>query len=95
MDAYNKAARGTSSRGPAPAHLNRAVDAYGFILPSAASRLAHRIGHLRQQRALGVAGLEAAAGRLIARHPQCPRAASLLVDRLTHARDLAIWEGRA
>jgi hypothetical protein len=57
--------------------------------------LAYRIGRLRQRRALGVAGLEAAASLLIARHPQCPRAASLLVDRLTHARDLAIWEGRA
>jgi hypothetical protein len=57
--------------------------------------LAHRIGHLRQQRALGCAGLEAAAGRLIDRYPTCPRPASLLVDRLTHARDLALWEGRA
>lgn len=57
--------------------------------------LAQRIGHLREQRALGVAGLEAAAGRLIDRYPSCPRPASLLVDRLIHARDLAIWEGRA
>ena len=57
--------------------------------------LAYRIGHMRQRRALGVAGLEAAASLLIARHPLCPRAASLLVDRLTHARDLAIWEDRA
>ncbi len=57
--------------------------------------LAQRIGHLRQQRALGCADLEAAAGRLIDRHPGCPRPASLLVDRLTHARDLALWEGRA
>ena len=57
--------------------------------------LAHRIGHLRQHRALGCAGLEAAAGRLIDRHPACPRPASLLVDLLTHARDLALCEGRA
>ncbi len=57
--------------------------------------LAQRIGHLRQQRALGCAGLEAAAGRLIDRHPTCPRRVSLLVDRLTVARDLALWEGRA
>jgi hypothetical protein len=57
--------------------------------------LAQCIGHLRQQQALGCAGLEAAAGRLIDRYPACPRPASLLVDRLTHARDLALWEGRA
>lgn len=57
--------------------------------------LAQRIGHLRQHRALGCAGLEAAAGRLIDRYPSCPRPTSLLVDRLTHARDLALWEGRA
>lgn len=57
--------------------------------------LAQRIGHLRQQRALGCAGLEAAASRLIDSYPHCPRHASLLVDRLTRARDLAIWEGRA
>jgi hypothetical protein len=66
-------------------------------LLSIADRLAltHRIGHLRQQRALGCAGLEAAAGRLIDRNPAFPRPASLVVDRLTHARDLALWEGRA
>lgn len=57
--------------------------------------LAQRIGYLRQQRALGCAGLEAAAGRLIERYPYCPRHASLLVDRLTRARDLAVLEGRA
>ena len=57
--------------------------------------LAQRVGHLRQQRALGVASLEAATGRLIDRHPTCPRRVSLLVDRLTVARDLALWEGRA
>lgn len=57
--------------------------------------LAQRIGHLRQHRALGCAGLEAAASRLIDRYPSCPRPASLLVDRLTHARDLALWEGRS
>ena len=57
--------------------------------------LAQRIGSIRHHRALGVAALEAAAGRLIERHPHCPRHASVLVDRLTVARDLAIWEGRA
>ena len=57
--------------------------------------LAQRVGHLRQQRALGVASLEAAAGRLIDRHPTCPRRVSSLMDRLTVARDLALWEGRA
>lgn len=56
--------------------------------------LAQRIGSIRQQRALGAVALEAAAGRLVDRHPSCPRPVSLLVDRLTHARDLAIWEGR-
>lgn len=52
--------------------------------------LAQRISCLRRQRAL-----EAAAGRLIDRHPGCPRPVSLLVDQLTHARDLAMWEGWA
>lgn len=52
--------------------------------------LAQRISCLRKQRAI-----EAAAGRLIDRHPGCPRPVSLLVDQLTHARDLALWEGRA
>ena len=56
--------------------------------------LTQRIGHIRQQRALGVLALEAAAGRLIDRYPSCPCHASRLVDRLTHARDLAICEGR-
>jgi hypothetical protein len=57
--------------------------------------LAERIGHLRLPRALGAEALEAAAGRIIERSPHCPRQASRLVDRITHARDLAIWEGRA
>ena len=57
--------------------------------------LAQPVGHLRQQRALGCAGLEAATGRLIDGHPTCPRRVSQLVDRLTVARDLALWEGRA
>jgi hypothetical protein len=57
--------------------------------------LAQRIGTIRQHRALGTAALEVAAGRLIDRNPACPRRASLLADRLTLARDLAIWEGRA
>jgi hypothetical protein len=38
--------------------------------------------------------LEAEAGRLIALYPSCPRHASLLVDRLTLARDRALWEGQ-
>ncbi len=57
--------------------------------------LALRIGGLRQHRALGTAGLEAAAGRLIDRYPACPLHASRLVDRITSAHDLAVWEGRA
>ena len=57
--------------------------------------LAQRIGHIRQPRALGVFAIEAAAGRLIDRYPHCPHHASLLADRLIHARDLALWEGRA
>jgi hypothetical protein len=57
--------------------------------------LAQRVGHLGQQRALGCAGLEAAAGRLIDCNPTCPRRVSRLVDRFTVARDLALWEGRA
>ena len=95
MDAYNKAVRGTSSHGDAPDQGNRDVDAYQRILAEDQALLAKRIGILRQHRALGCAGLEAAAGRLIDRHPGCPRQASLLADRLTHARDLALWEGRA
>jgi len=95
MDAYNKAARDGNSHGDAPAQGNRVVDAYQLILAADQALLAHRIGLLRQHRALGCAGLEAAAGHLIDRHPACPRPASLLVDRLTHARDLALWEGRA
>jgi hypothetical protein len=95
MDAYNKAARGTSSHGDAPAQGNWVVDAYQLILAADQALLAHRIGLLRQHRALGCEDLEAAAGRLIDRQPGCPRPTSLLVDRLTHARDLALWEGRA
>ena len=57
--------------------------------------LAQRIGHIRQPSALGGFAIEAAAGLLIDRYPHCPRHASLLADRLTHARDLALWEGRA
>lgn len=93
MDAYNKAARGGNSRGDAPAQ-NRVVGAYQTILPSDQALLAKRIGEQRQQRALGCAGLEAAAGRLIDGHPECPRPTSLLVDRILNARDLALWEER-
>jgi hypothetical protein len=56
--------------------------------------LAHRIGQLRAPRALGVAGLQAAAGRIIDAHPDCSRRASRLVDRITVAMDLARLEGR-
>lgn len=94
MDAYNKAARERSSRGDAPAQGNRVGDAYRSIVAADQALLAQRIGHLRQRRALGVAGLEAAAGRLIERYPRCSRHASRLMDRLTVAHDLAAWEGR-
>jgi hypothetical protein len=56
--------------------------------------LARRIGHLRAPRALGVARLQAAAGRIIEANPDCSRRASRLVDRLTVAMDLAQAEGR-
>jgi hypothetical protein len=56
--------------------------------------LAQRIGALRESRSLGNVALQAAAGRLIDHYPNCPRHASLLVDRLTIARDLAVVEGR-
>lgn len=95
MDAYNKAAGEERSRGFASAQGNRAGGAYSSILTGDQFVLAQRIGSLRRQRALGVFELEAAAGRLIDSYPHCPRHASRLVDRLTHARDLAIWEGRA
>lgn len=94
MDTYNKAARGSSSHGDAPAHGNRLGDAYRSIVAADQALLAQRIGHLRQRRALGVADLEASVGRLIDRNPACPRRASLLADRLTIARDLAVREGR-
>jgi len=95
MDAYENAVGGANSHGVGPAQRNRVGVAYFSILAADQSLLVQRIGHLRRQRALGVAGLEAAAGRLIDRYPSCPHHASLLVDRLTHARDLAIWERRA
>jgi hypothetical protein len=56
--------------------------------------LAQRIGALREPRAFGTSALEAAAGRLIDRYPNCPRHASQLMDRLTIARDLAVVERR-
>jgi hypothetical protein len=94
MDPYNKAARAGDSHGDAPAPVNRVTDPYPSILAADQALLASRIGHVRQHRTLSAAALEAAAGRIIERYPHCPRNASLLVDRLTHARDLAIWEGR-
>jgi hypothetical protein len=63
-------------------------------LDLAGAGLALLIGAVRQPRALGVVGLQAAAGRIIDRHPSCPRAASLLVDRLIVAGELAAAEGR-
>ena len=95
MDAYNKAAGAANSYGSASARLNRIGYAYGSILPSAEAELARRIGRVRRQRVLGVAGLEAAAGRLIDGCPACSRRVSLLVDRIVVARDLALWEGRS
>jgi len=98
--AYKKtpAAGGAADAGIEANYAKRSVTTIAAArLLSTADRLAlaHRIGHLRQHRALGCAGLEAAAGRVIDRYPACPRPASLLVDRLTHARDFALWEGRA
>ena len=101
MDAYRK---GPEERhtppGPDPARGSRLeLDAYGVILPPLARRethpLAQRIGQLRAPRALGVAGLQAAAGRIIDAHPECGIRASRLVDRITVAMDLARLEGRA
>jgi hypothetical protein len=56
--------------------------------------LALLIGEVRKSRALGVDHLQAAAGRIISRHPSCPASASRLVDRLIVATDLAAAEGR-
>ncbi len=101
MSAYNKAPRGGDPQGNAPARKNRVRwYAYGEILASSSrgrlesQLLAHRIGQLRTPRALGVAGLQAAAGRIIDAHPHCPIRASRLVDRLIVAMDLARMEGR-
>ena len=91
------AAGGAAGAGRWPANASNAIPNLGAAPKLTAADhqlLAQRIGHLRQQQALGCAGLEAAAGRLIDRYPHCPRPASLLVDRLIRARDLAIWEGR-
>jgi hypothetical protein len=65
------------------------------ILAADQALLTQRIGHLRQPRALGVSGLEAAIARIIDRNPACSHQASRLVDRLTLARDLALLEGRS
>jgi hypothetical protein len=99
MAAYNKAPRDGDPQGNAPAQKNWVgLDAYPSILPCPTRResqlLARRIGQLRAPRALGVAGLQAAAGRIIDAHPDCPIRASRLVDRLTVAMDLAQVEGR-
>lgn len=99
MAAYNKAPRGDDPQSNAPAPKNWVgLDAYAPILPFPTRResqlLARRIGQLRAPRALGVAKLQAAAGRIIDAHPDCPIRASRLVDRLTVAMDLAKWEGR-
>lgn len=87
------------SGGHAPAHKNRAGFQHSqLILPFPtgieSQLLARRIGQLRAPRALGVAGLQAAAGRIIDAYPDCSRRASRLVDRITVAMDLAQMEGR-
>lgn len=98
--APNKEAQGAgNSKGRVPARKNRAgCDSSQLILPFLSGwesqLLARRIGQLRTPRALGVAGLQAAAGRIIDAHPDCPIRASRLVDRLTLAMDLARVEGR-
>ena len=99
MTAYNKAPRDGDPQGDAPAPKNRVgLNAYPSILPFLSSResqhLAHRIGQLRAPRALGVDGLQAAAGRLVSDHPDCPLRISRLVDRITVSMDLARVEGR-
>lgn len=98
----NKEAPGgpDSSRGRVPARKHRAsCDSSELILPFPSGwesqLLARSIGRLRAPRALGLAGLQAAAGRIIDAHPDCPVRASRLVDRLTVAMDLAKWEGRS
>lgn len=99
MAAYNKAPRDGDPQGNAPAPKNWVgLNAYPTILPFPSRResqlLARRIGQLRSPRALGLGGLEAAAGRIIDAHPGFSRRASCLVDRLTLAGDLAKAEGR-
>jgi hypothetical protein len=99
MAAYNKAPRDGDPQGNAPAPKNWVgLNAYPTILPfpsrGETQLLARRIGQLRAPRALGVDGLEAAAGRIIDAHPDCSPRASRLVDRITVAMDLAKWEGR-
>jgi len=95
-----EAQRGSdSSKGRVPARKNRAgCDSSQPILPFLSGwesqLLARRIGQLRAPRALGVDGLEAAAGHAIAKYPDCPPRASRLVDRITVAMDLARMEGR-
>jgi hypothetical protein len=96
----NKEAQGAgNSKGRVPARKHRAsCDSSQLILPFLggweSQLLARRIGQLRTSRALGVAALQAAAGRIIDAHPDCPIRASRLVDRLTVAMDLAQWERR-
>ncbi len=99
MTAYKKAPRDGDPQGYAPAQKKRVwVNAYPNILPSPTRweslLLARRIGQLRAKRALGAAGLQGAAGRLIDAHPSCPLRVSRLLDRLTIAMDLARVEGR-
>ena len=86
-----------SSHGGAPVRKSRAgFQGSQHILPNEweSQLLSHRIGRLRAHRALGLAGLEAAAGRVIDAHPTCSARASRLVDRLVVAMDLARLEGR-
>jgi hypothetical protein len=101
MSAYNNAPRGGDPQGDAPAQKNRArLNAYPSIFASISKErlesqlLTRRIGAIRARQALGAAGLQAAAGSIIERHPGCPPRASKLVDRITVAMDLARVEGR-
>ena len=99
MAPNEKAQGGVNSKGRVPARKNRAgCDSSQLILPFLSWResqlLARRIGQLRAPRALGLAGLEAAAGQTIDAHPECGIRASRLVDRITVAMDLARLEGR-
>ena len=94
MDPYKNAAGDDPSRGDGPAWMFRGDCFFASSMPRAMRILATRIGRCRQHRSLGVAALEAAAGSVIDRDPDCSPSASRLVDRLTLARELALLESR-